>query len=162
MHGYTSIAVGTDGSETSLAAVRAAASLARVYQAKLTIVCAHYSASGSILNSTNAELGPADTVTETRAHQVLAAARQIAEEEQAPEIEVVTRGGQPAAVLVSAVEEFAVDLLVVGNKGMRSLAGRVFGNVPGSVAKKAPVDVMLVDTRSVGRAPAGRTTLGAI
>ena len=52
MHTYTSIAVGTDGSPTSMVAVRAAASLARVYDAKLTIICAHYTASGSMLNST--------------------------------------------------------------------------------------------------------------
>ena len=42
MHTYTSIAVGTDGSPTSLVAVRAAASLARVYDAQLTVICAHY------------------------------------------------------------------------------------------------------------------------
>ncbi|QYH19803.1 universal stress protein [Corynebacterium aquatimens] len=150
MHAYTSIAVGTDGSETSLVAVRTAASLARVYGAKLTIICAHYSASGSMLNSTNAELTALDTVTETGSQEVLALARQIAEEEQAQDITLISRGGQPANVLVESVQEFNVDLLVVGNKGMRSLAGRVFGNIPGSVAKKAPVDVMLVDTRTDG------------
>ena len=150
MHAYTSIAVGTNGSETSLVAVRTAASLARVYGAKLTIICAHYSASGSMLNSTNAELTALDTVTETGSQEVLALARQIAEEEQAQDITLISRGGQPANVLVESVQEFNVDLLVVGNKGMRSLAGRVFGNIPGSVAKKAPVDVMLVDTRTDG------------
>ena len=42
MHTYKSIAVGTDGSATSMVAGRAAASLARVYGAELTIICAHY------------------------------------------------------------------------------------------------------------------------
>ena len=37
MYTYNSIAVGTDGSDTSMVAVRAAASLARVYGAELTI-----------------------------------------------------------------------------------------------------------------------------
>ncbi|MCP1388563.1 universal stress protein [Corynebacterium sp. TA-R-1] len=147
MHSYTSIAVGTDGSATSMVAVRTAASLARVYGAKLTIICAHYSASGSMLNSTNAELSALDTVTETGAQEVLGQAMDIATEEQAPDVELVSRGGQPASVLLESVQEFNADLLVVGNKGMRSLAGRVFGTVPGSVAKKSPVDVMLVDTR---------------
>ena len=63
MHTYKSIAVGTDGSATSMVAVRAAASLARVYGAELTIICAHYTASGSMLNSTNAELSRVDIVT---------------------------------------------------------------------------------------------------
>ena len=150
MHTYTSIAVGTDGSPTSMVAVRAAASLARVYDAKLTIICAHYTASGSMLNSTNAELSRVDIVTETNASNILAEAKKIAEEEQAKEINLVSSGGQPATVLVESVQEYDVDLLVVGNKGMRSMAGRIFGNIPGNVAKKAPVDVMLVDTRSEG------------
>ena len=150
MHTYTSIAVGTDGSPTSMVAVRAAASLARVYDAKLTIICAHYTASGSMLNSTNAELSRVDIVTETNARDILAEAKKIAEEEQAKEINLVSSGGQPATVLVESVQEYDVDLLVVGNKGMRSMAGRIFGNIPGNVAKKAPVDVMLVDTRSEG------------
>ncbi|OEY25489.1 stress protein [Corynebacterium sp. BCW_4722] len=150
MHAYTSIAVGTDGSPTSMVAVRAAASLARVYGAKLTIICAHYTASGSMLNSTNAELSKVDIVTETNAEEILAQADAIAKEEQAGEVNLVTRSGQPANVLIESVQEFDVDLLVVGNKGMRSMAGRIFGNIPGSVAKKAPVDVMLVDTRAEG------------
>lgn len=150
MHTYTSIAVGTDGSPTSLVAVRAAASLARVYDAQLTVICAHYTASGSMLNSTNAELSKIDIVTETGSQEILARARAIAEEEQAQTINVVSKAGQPANVLLESVAEYEVDLLVVGNKGMRSLAGRIFGNIPGSVAKKAPVDVMLVDTRAEG------------
>lgn len=149
-HSYTSIAVGTDGSPTSLVAVRTAASLARAYNAKLTIICAHYTASGSMLNSTNAELSKIDIVTETGAQEILARAEAIAREEEASSVNLVTKSGQPANVLVESVAEYEVDLLVVGNKGMRSLAGRVFGNVPGSVAKKAPVDVMLVDTRAEG------------
>ncbi|MDK8637611.1 universal stress protein [Corynebacterium imitans] len=150
MHSYNSIAVGTDGSPTSLVAVRAAASLARVYDAQLTVICAHYTASGSMLNSTNAELSKIDIVTETGSQEILARAHAIAEEEQAPRINVVSKAGQPANVLLESVAEYEVDLLVVGNKGMRSLAGRLFGNIPGNVAKKAPVDVMLVDTRAEG------------
>lgn len=152
MHTYTSIAVGTDGSATSLMAVRAAASMARVYDADLTVICAHYSANTSLLNSSNAELSRVDIVADDDADRILETARGIAEEEQAPRINLVAKPGMPAQVLLEAVEEHGVDLLVVGNKGMRSLAGRVFGNVPGSVAKKAPVDVVLVDTRAEGHA----------
>ncbi|WJY67957.1 universal stress protein [Corynebacterium auris] len=152
MHSYTSIAVGTDGSPTSLMAVRVAASLARVYGARLNVICAHYSASGSMLNATNSELSKIDIVSGSDAANILETAQEIAEEESAPDIHVTAREGQPAQVLLEAAQEFGVDLLVVGNKGMRSLAGRFFGNIPGNVAKKAPVDVMLVDTRSQGHA----------
>ena len=121
MHTYKSIAVGTDGSATSMVAVRAAASLARVYGAELTIICAHYTASGSMLNSTNAELSRVDIVTATNAREILRKADEIAKEEQAEKINLVSKGGQPANVLVEAVGEYGVDLLVVGNKGMRSM-----------------------------------------
>ncbi|MEH0146692.1 universal stress protein [Corynebacterium sp. Q4381] len=151
MHSYSSVAVGTDGTPRSMAAVRAAASLARVYGAKLTILCAHYSASGSVLNSTNAELTGANTITETESQEILARAEAVAEEEQAGEVELISRAGKPANVLIEAVAEIGADLLVVGNKGMHSLAGRVFGTVPGNVAVKARVDVMLVDTRAEAR-----------
>ena len=151
MHSYSSVAVGTDGTPRSMAAVRAAASLARVYGAKLTIICAHYSASGSVLNSTNAELTGANTITETESQEILARAEAVAEKEQAGEVELISRAGKPANVLIEAVAEIGADLLVVGNKGMHSLAGRVFGTVPGNVAVKARVDVMLVDTRAEAR-----------
>lgn len=150
MHTYTSIAVGTDGSATSLMAVRAAASLARVYDAGLTIICAHYSANTSLLNSSNAELSKIDIVTDDDAQRVLQTAESIAAEEQAPRIDLVTKSGMPAQVLLETVQDTGADLLVVGNKGMRTLAGRFFGNIPGSVAKKSPVDVVLVDTRAEG------------
>lgn len=148
MHSYSSVAVGTDGTPRSMAAVRVAASLARAYDAKLTIICAHYSASGSVLNSTNAELTGANTITETESQEILARAEALAKEEQAGEVALVSKAGKPANVLIETVSEIGADLLVVGNKGMHSLAGRVFGTVPGNVAVKARVDVMLVDTRA--------------
>lgn len=150
MHTYTSITVGTDGSATSLMAVRAAASLARVYDAELTVICAHYSANTSLLNSSNAELSKVDIVTDDDAERILQSAHAIAEQEQVSRINLVTKPGMPAQVLLESVQESGSDLLVVGNKGMRTLAGRFFGNIPGSVAKKSPVDVLLVDTRAEG------------
>ncbi|MCT1696089.1 universal stress protein [Corynebacterium sanguinis] len=150
MHTYSSIAVGTDGSATSLRAVRAAASMARVYDADLTVICAHYSANTSLLNSSNAEQSKVDIVTDDDAARILGMAEDIAREEQAPRINLMAKPGMPANVLLDAVQETGADLLVVGNKGMRTLAGRIFGNIPGDVAKKAPVDVVLVDTRAEG------------
>ncbi|MCT1412940.1 universal stress protein [Corynebacterium sanguinis] len=150
MHTYSSIAVGTDGSATSLMAVRAAASMARVYDADLTVICAHYSANTSLLNSSNAEQSKVDIVTDDDAARILGMAEDIAREEQAPRINLMAKPGMPANVLLDAVQETGADLLVVGNKGMRTLAGRIFGNIPGDVAKKAPVDVVLVDTRAEG------------
>ena len=91
-----------------------------------------------------------DIVTDDEAGRILAVAESIARAEQAPRVHLVAKPGMPANALLEAVQETGADLLVVGNKGMRSLAGRIFGNIPGDVAKKAPVDVVLVDTRAEG------------
>ena len=121
-----------------------------MYDADLTVICAHYSANTSLLNSSNAEQSKVDIVTDDDAARILGMAEDIAREEQAPRINLMAKPGMPANVLLDAVQETGADLLVVGNKGMRTLAGRIFGNIPGDVAKKAPVDVVLVDTRAEG------------
>ena len=38
------------------------------------------------------------------------------------------------------------DLLVVGNKGLNSIAGRILGSVPLDVARHAGIDVLIVHT----------------
>ncbi|HZK32176.1 MAG TPA: universal stress protein, partial [Corynebacterium sp.] len=48
---YHRIVVGTDGSDTSFKAVRHAASLARVYEARLIIVSAYHGDAGSLLKA---------------------------------------------------------------------------------------------------------------
>jgi nucleotide-binding universal stress UspA family protein len=47
---------------------------------------------------------------------------------------------------VVAVAEWGADLLVVGNVGLNTLAGRLLGSVPRGVARRAGVDVLIVHT----------------
>ncbi|MDG4865445.1 universal stress protein, partial [Streptomyces sp. T-3] len=54
--------------------------------------------------------------------------------------------GEPAASLVRVAREHSADLLVVGNRGLRSLAGRILGSVPADVARKSGLDVLIVHT----------------
>lgn len=143
---YSGIAVGTDGSESSLEAVRTAASLARVYDAKLVIICAWYSNTGSLLNAPTGESTELPVVNESLADEHLSVARATAEEEGAATIETRKVPGPPAAVLTTAVDDAEVDLLVVGNKGINTLTGRLFGNIPTEVARRSTVDVMIVNT----------------
>jgi len=49
-------------------------------------------------------------------------------------------------VLISLVSSHNVDLIVVGNRGLNSLAGRLLGSVPANVSHKASVDVLIVHT----------------
>ena len=55
MLNYNTIAVGTDGSQTSLRAVQAAASMARAYDAKLIIISAFYNQPGAMLGAPDSE-----------------------------------------------------------------------------------------------------------
>ncbi|GAB2497177.1 Universal stress protein [Corynebacterium atrinae] len=146
---YNSIAVGTDGSDSSLLAVRAAASLARVYDATLVIIVAWHSASGSLLNSPHSDVSAIPIVGEDVADEYLSDAKAVAEEEGATKIDLRKRAGAPAAVLVQEVEDSGIDLLVVGNKGVNTLTGRVFGNIPTEVVRHSSVNVMIVNTEGV-------------
>lgn len=143
---YHTIAVGTDGSETSLRAVRSAASMARAYDAKLIIVSAAYNHSGSMLGAPSGEGSRLPVVSEEMADTYLTNAQRIAESEGADNIEVVTTPGDPVNALIEVTEKYDVELLVVGNRGVNSVRGRVFGSVPTELTHKSKVDVVVVNT----------------
>jgi nucleotide-binding universal stress UspA family protein len=65
-----------------------------------------------------------------------------------PGLDTVThaRRGDPAQVLLSVAEEEAADLIVVGNKGVRSARRLVVGSVAGAVVRLAPCGVFVVRT----------------
>lgn len=143
---YKSIAVGTDGSPTSLRAVRAAASMARAYGAKLIIVSAFYNHAGSVLGAPDSSDASLPIISEDMAESYLSNAAQLAQEEGAANIEVIGKSGDPVKALVEVGRDYDVDLFVVGNKGLNSVRGRVFGSVATELTRKAHVDVVVVNT----------------
>jgi nucleotide-binding universal stress UspA family protein len=54
--------------------------------------------------------------------------------------------GAPVDSLLALVDEVEADLLVVGNRGLNTLAGRLLGSVPSDVARKSRTDVLIVHT----------------
>ncbi len=54
--------------------------------------------------------------------------------------------GAPVDALVDLAENSNADLLVVGNVGLSTIAGRLLGSVPANVARRAKVDVLIVHT----------------
>ena len=143
---YETIAVGTDGSPTSLRAVRAAASMARAYEARLIIVSAFYNHAGSMLGVAGSESVP--IIDQSSAESYLDEAAAIAQEEGAPNIEVIGKSGDPVKALLDIEKDRGVDLFVVGNRGLNSVRGRVFGSVPTELTRKAQADVVVVNTTS--------------
>jgi nucleotide-binding universal stress UspA family protein len=54
--------------------------------------------------------------------------------------------GEPVDAIVALAKQRKVDLIVVGNRGMAGIKGRILGSVPNGVAHKAECDVLIVDT----------------
>jgi nucleotide-binding universal stress UspA family protein len=148
MPAYRTIVVGTDGSATSLAAVDRAAAVAGDSNAELVIVCAYTPATRE--DTAEAEDALRDeaylVVGWTPAEETLRTAEERASAAGARKIRTVAADGPPVDVLRAAVRDCGADLLVVGNRGLNTLSGRLLGSVPSDVARRAGVDVLIVHT----------------
>lgn len=146
MSSYTRVLVGTDGSETSYKAVDRAAAIAREAGAQLVVVTAYRPLSAREQQEAAHELG-ADAykvVGSTPAEDVLREA--VARVGAGVDVETFAVQGEPVDALVRTAVERKVDLLVVGNRGLNSLAGRLLGSVPSVVTHRAQCDVLIVAT----------------
>lgn len=144
MSDYNKIVVGTDGSKSSLLAVERAAKIAAAFDATLIIGCAYYEnkedASQTLRQDSVTILG--DETAEAN----LTAGRNHASQFGATKIETAVRRGTPVQALMEIVNDNQADLLVVGNRGINSLTGRLLGSVPADVARQSDCDVMIVHT----------------
>ncbi|WP_452465163.1 universal stress protein [Nonomuraea recticatena] len=66
----------------------------------------------------------------------------------ASQIVLAAEEGDAVDALVKLAGTHRADLLVVGNRGLNSLAGRLLGSVPSSVTHRATCDVLVVHTTS--------------
>src|SRR5262245_4013139 len=136
----TTVAVGTDGSETADEAVRQAAEIARRYDAKLVLLSAFPQPGGFAAYAGIAVEWASGSEAEVRE---LLKRSETALAEDGIECETRAAEGDPADVLVDLAVQCGADLLVVGNKGMKR---RVLGSVPHTVTQKADCSVMVVKT----------------
>jgi nucleotide-binding universal stress UspA family protein len=145
---YRTVVVGTDGSDSSFAAVDRAAGVAADAGATLVVVCAYYPASKQDVERAQDELGEEayQVVGSAPAEDTLQSARDRAAKVGAQHIETVALKGEPVETLRKVVHERSADLLVVGNRGLNTLTGRILGSVPSEVARKSGVDVLIVHT----------------
>lgn len=144
---YTTIVVGTDGSETAAVAWRHAIELAKAGGATLHIVNAYQPANtyGMALAGIAADESAIDTELEAHAEKVCAPVAAAAEREGVRH-EVHQIPGNPSDALITIAESVKADLLVVGNRGMSGVR-RVLGSVPNNISHHAPCSVLIVDTR---------------
>lgn len=161
MDGYRTVVVGTDGSESSMRAVERAAEVAAAQEnAKLIIASAHIE---SVDTGGWSRAPSHDHVSDPRAadtlggegymlhgnapvYGILREAHDKARAAGAQHVEERAIEGAPVPALVKLVKQVNADLLVVGDVGLNSVAGRLLGSVPAEVARKAPIDILIVHT----------------
>ena len=152
MSGYTTVLVGTDGSESSFRAVDRAAEVARDAGAKLILVTAfHPRSERERRDAADALGGEAYKVSgSTPAEEVLRDACERATKIGVEDTETFAVEGDAVDELARIAKDRDVDLVVVGNRGLNSLAGRLLGSVPANISHRATCDVLIVHT--TGRA----------
>ncbi|GAA4807668.1 universal stress protein [Actinomycetospora chlora] len=151
MGDYKLVAVGTDGSTSATMAVTRAAQIAADTGAKLLIVCAYERGR----RSDGRDRAEAERALGDEAYKVIGAnpaeeklrdARDVARRAGADEVNTVAVEGEPVQAICDKVELHHADLVVVGNKGLASFAGRLLGSVPAEVSRRSPTDVLIVHT----------------
>jgi nucleotide-binding universal stress UspA family protein len=143
---FSTIVVGTDGSETADRAVSRAAGLARLSGARLHLVSAYSPAPVRVAAASASEVSDWAIGSDYRADSVLQAtiARLSGE---GIEIAQHAPKGDPADGIIEVATREQADLIVLGSKGMQG-ARRMLGSVPNKVSHRAPCDLMIVNTNA--------------
>jgi nucleotide-binding universal stress UspA family protein len=144
---FSSIVVGTDGSDTATQAVRQAIELARAVGGRIDLVSAYEPVTDARLHETinvpedlHWMINPREDVEATLEE----AAREI--RAAGVEVEVFARQGDPADAILDVAEERGSDLIVVGNKGMTGAKRFLLGSVPNKISHHAPCSVLIIRT----------------
>ena len=127
----STIAVGTDGSETAAEAVKQAAELATRFDAELVLLSAFKDGPA-----------PATGGDDAQTREILART-EAALGEQGIECRTIVDEGDPADVLVRLAADCGADVLVIGNKGIQR---RVLGSVPKTITHNADCSVFVIKT----------------
>ena len=149
MSAYRTVVVGTDGSPSSLRAVSRASALAGACGARLVLACAYEPAEEARDVRRAQEVLGADAAgldVASHAEDVLRGARQHAVDAGATDVHPVAVTGPPADALMDLADREQADLIVVGNRGLNTLKGRLLGSVPSDVTRRSQVDVLVVHT----------------
>lgn len=146
MSGYQTVVVGTDGSDSSLRAVDRAGELATGPGARV-IVATAFLPHADDPRATDALKGEGYQASgNAPIYAILKEAKERAIAAGATNVEERPIVGAPVEALVELAEDVKADLLVVGNVGLSTIAGRLLGSVPANVSRRAKIDVLIVHT----------------
>jgi nucleotide-binding universal stress UspA family protein len=145
---YQTVIVGTDGSESATRAVERAANVAKDAGATLVIITAYNPMSKREQQQARDVLGEESykVTGSAPAEGVLQEAADRAREIGVGKVQTESAEGDPVDVLIEKVGDYKADLIIIGNRGLNSLAGRLLGSVPANVSHRAAIDVLIVHT----------------
>ena len=141
----------TDGSESAAKALDFACDLAASKKAALLVLYVQTRKGGDQIPEELAEYSRVESIRETEAELLLAAALRVAAnaEQKARErgisaIESMTVVGDPARQIVTTATERNADTIVMGSRGLGDLQGLLLGSVSHKVASAAPCTCIVV------------------
>jgi len=146
MSAYRTVVVGADGSDSSLRAVDRAGEIAGGSGARVIVATAYFPQSE---DHHAADVLKDEGYKATGNAPIYAILREATDRAKAAgATEVVEKAivGAPVDALVELAESEKADLLVVGNVGLSTIAGRLLGSVPANVARRSKIDVLIVHT----------------
>jgi nucleotide-binding universal stress UspA family protein len=139
----STVAVGTDGSQTASEAIEMAVDLARRFDSKLVLLSAFQESGGRARQATGPPREIEWAVSSSAQVREILARTEADLQRQGIDCTTSIDEGEAGDVLVRLATECGADLLVIGNKGMHR---RVLGSVPNTVTRKAPCSVLVVKT----------------
>jgi nucleotide-binding universal stress UspA family protein len=144
---YSSIVVGTDGSDTARRAVSEATRLSKALGCELHLVSAYEPLRGTRVVGAPEEVAQTALPDSDVRAVVDEAAATVRLSGVAVSSHTVT--GDPADALLAVAAEQAAGLIVVGSRGMHGMT-RVLGSVPNKVSHHARCSVLIVATEDAG------------
>lgn len=138
-----------DGSDHSLLAIDIAAELANINNDKLILlnVVGRGDMPEALKQYAKVEHieGPPEWQYEQLiASGVLRSGRDYAKKKGVKNIETMVRSGEPSTAIVETAEDNAVDMIVMGNRGLGAVRGLAFGSASRKVCHDAPCLVVTV------------------
>jgi nucleotide-binding universal stress UspA family protein len=139
------ILVATDGSEKSKHAMEQAASLAKAFDAEITVISVSQDTQFYIGDQTfgSGHMFVLQEDIEKAVKQILKRASEFFAE-KGLEVKTVLGKGYPADVICETAEEGDFDVIVLGSRGLGSIKGFILGSVSSRVAHHCKRSVMIV------------------
>ena len=145
---YKKVLVGLDGSTHAVEAAQTAVEIASKFGAELHLltVTRPYKVSPRLRQFLEAEnlLGEPKYVMDEMTNSIITEAKDIASKAGLQGVKAVVREGKPSRTLLEYSKDNAIDLIVVGSRGVGELDAALLGSVSQKVSLLSACSVMIV------------------